>query len=335
MDAFWWWGSYVALPFCEELLADWMSAASDDDDFKWGQALRDVYDYYPREGRLAEAPRSQWVRIRRALRYLWDQSGSAEDRPETRRLRALLEVFLAEALRFINPGDAHVDELLDDAVEHLTGKDDYYVVAWIDVTRADLALRRGQTEQAMMLARQAARDHLALDDHGLIAELHRICADAHGARGEHGLELDGYARAVAHAYGAQLDTAPDSYTIANQQEMVDRCLERIMALHTDGGEAALGVLGSGCARIRAFFGPYWLETDADEVPDVALEVTRVLAEGLPGKAASVLFPAGAPTVDTDVTRYGSEWELICHDVAAEMADELAQLPGTPLPPVPG
>jgi hypothetical protein len=331
LDGFWLWGCYVQFPFCEEILADWMSVTSDVDDLKWGQALQDVYDFYPKEGRLAEAPRAQWVKVRRSLRYLWDQGGLAEDRTETRHVRAVLDVLLADALRSINPGDAHVDEVLDDAVEHLAGEDGY-IVAWIGFTRADLALLRGLTEEAMTLARQAAQDHVALDDHELIANLHRVCADAHWARGEHGMALDGHARAVAHAYRAQVQNVPDAYTIAFQQEMVDRSTERMTALHANGGDY---VLGSACERIRAFFGPYWLETGADEVTDIAPEVTRALAAGLPGKAASLLFPVGAPEVDTDITRYGSEWESICHDVSAEMADELAQLPGTPLPPAAG
>ena len=29
LDGFWWWGCYVPFPFCEEILADWMSVTGD------------------------------------------------------------------------------------------------------------------------------------------------------------------------------------------------------------------------------------------------------------------------------------------------------------------
>jgi hypothetical protein len=344
LDGFWWWGCYAPFPFCEEILADWMSAATDEsqeskEDREWGQALRAVYDTYPRGNRLERATRPQLITVRRYLRQLWDRGGlgNPEDRPVARHVRGLIEVFLADILRYLNPADHRVDETLDDAAA-LLAEDDEYFVAWIDFQRGDLHLQREQWEQAMSLATQAAKRHAKYDDHELIANFHRIHADALWARGEAGLALDGYARAVLHGYVAQIaGNPPDAYTNAFQQEMTDRCMERMAALHAaaaaDDSGGALAVLRSASARVRAFFGNYWEAVEGGEATDVAADVVRALADGVPLKAASVLFPALAPEVDTDLGRVGTEWELICHDVLGEMRDELDALPGTPLPSV--
>jgi hypothetical protein len=339
LDGFWWWGCYVPFPFCEEILADWMSAIGDGtpdrkDDLEWGEALRAVYDSYPRGNRLERATRAELVTVRRYLRLLWDRGGlgNNDDNAEVRHVRRVVDVFLADALRYLNPADHRVDEALDDAAA-LPVEDDGYFVAWIDVQRADLGLQREQWAATLSLARQAAQRHAEFDDHELIANFHRIHADALWARAEAGQALDGYARAVLHAYAAQVQGNPDAYTNAFQQEMTERCLERMTALHAAAGDSdgALAVLRSASARIRAFFGEYWDAVGSDEPADVADDVVQALAGGVPAKAASVLFPALAPEVDTDLTRAGTEWELICHDVVGEMADELDALPGTPLP----
>ncbi len=341
LDGFWWWGCYVQFPFCEEILADWMSAAADDsqesrEDREWGQALRAVYDSYPRGNRLERATRAQLITVRRYLRQLWDHGGlgTQEDNPDARHVRGIIDVFLADILRYLDPADHRVDETLDDAAA-LLAEDDEYFVAWIDFQRGDLDLQREQWEEAMSLARQAARQHAKYNDHELIANFHRVHADALWGRGEAGPALDGYARAVLHAYAAQVQGSPDAYTNAFQQEMTDRCMERMAALYAASHDGALAVLHSASARIRAFFGEYWKAVESADATDVAADVVRALADGVSPEAASVIFPAQAPEVDTDVTRVGTEWELICHDVLGEMRDELDALPGTPLPPVPG
>jgi sirohydrochlorin ferrochelatase len=338
LDGFWWWGCYVPFPFCDEILADWSATSDDADDHAWSQALRTVYQSYPKRGRLEKTPRAQWIQLRRYLRYLWDQGGFGRDSddPLLRHLRGVIDIFLVDALRYLNPADTRIDEYLDDAVNQLAGRNDYddYMVAWLSYPRSELALQRGQVEQAMELAISGVREnsHLGTDD--LIGNLHRVYADALWSRREHPLALDGYARAVALGYRYQVLTHPDDCTIPFQQEMIDRCLERMVELRADG-ESAHAVLAASCGRIRAFFRPYWDEVGAEPVTDVAGEVLRALDSGRLGDAATLLFPAIAPGVDADFKRQAPEWELICRDVTAEMADELAQPPGTPLPSAAG
>jgi hypothetical protein len=339
LDGFWWWGCYVEFPFCEEILADWMSAATDDsqessEDREWGQALRAVYDTFPKGNRLDRATRPELIRVRRHLRQLWDRGGlgNPEDNAEARHVRGIVDVFLADVMRYLNPADPRVDEALDDAAA-LLGEDDEYFVAWIDFQRGDLALQRGHREQAMSLARQAAQASARFDDHELIANFHRVHADALWALGEAGPALDGYARAVLHAYATNVQGSPDPYNNAFQQEMIDRCTERMAALHAAADGNGGAALRSACDRIRAFFGSYWEAVDDGEATAVADDVVRALADGALVDAAALLFPALAPEVDTDLTRAGTEWDIIRHDVLGEMRGELDVLPGTPLPPV--
>jgi hypothetical protein len=337
LDAFWWWGCYKPFPFCDEILADWVSATSGEaDDRLWGEALRIMSDNYPKGGRLEKAARAQWVQCRRYLRYLWDQGGFGRDSddPLQRHVRGVLDYLFVDVLRYLDPADARVDAYLDDAVRQLADVSDYddYMVAWLSFQRSELALQRGHPEQAMELAISAARDNRGLGDYELLANLHRVHADALWSCREHSLALDGYARAVASSYRNQVLAHPDDFTIAFQQEMMDRCLERMAELCADG-ESARATLAAVCGRITAFFQPYWDEAGTDPVTDVTVEVLKALESGRLGEAASLLFPAVAPEVDIDFVRQGTEWELICRDVTAEMADELAQPPGTPLPAV--
>jgi hypothetical protein len=186
----------------------------------------------------------------------------------------------------------------------------------------------------MSLARQAAQASARFGDHELIANFHRVHADALWALGEVGPALDGYARAVLHAYATQVQGSPDPYTNAFQREMMDRCTERMAALHAAADGNSGPALRSACDRFRAFFGSYWEAVDDGEATAVADDVVRALADGALVDAATLLFPALAPEVDTDLTRAGTEWDIIRHDVLGEMRGELDVLPGTPLPPGP-
>jgi cellulose biosynthesis protein BcsQ len=334
LDAFWFWGCYVPFSFCEEILADWADATSNDaEDRSWGTALRTLYDRYPKGWRKSDAPREQWTEVRRALRYIWVRGDFGQDQleePEMRHMRGILDFFLADAARFVDPGDREADARLNDAAQQFAANDDEWGVAWIGYARADLAISRGQADLAMSLARESAERYQDLDDQELLANLHRVCGDAQWLRGEPGAALDAYARAVLHAYRLQVESNPDDYTDTFQREMIDRSVERLTSWHADERDAGHMVLRAACARIHAFFGPYWRATGTEPAADVGFHVVRALDEGRDGDVAGLLFPAG-PTI-ADLNRPGSEYELIGTDVAYQMVHELAQPPGSPLPP---
>ena len=331
LDAFWWWGCYIPFPFCEQILADWSDATSgNDEDRAWGLQLQTVYDSYPKGWRKADAPAGQWAKVRLALRYLWDHCRFSErpGDPDMQHIRGILDLFAADAARFVDPGDQEAEEQLKDAAEQFAANDDEWNVAWVEFYRADLAVAREQTDLAMSMAKESAERHPGLDDDELVANLHRVCADAQWLRRDPGAALDAYARAVAHAYRFQVKDVQDEYTDAFQEEMIDRSMERLATLHADGRDEGHAVLRSACARIRAFFGPYWSAVGGGPLADVGLDVVRALDEGRPDDVARMLFPA-RPTV---LGLRGTEYALTCGDVTHRMRRELANPPGTPLPP---
>jgi hypothetical protein len=349
LDGFWWWGCYAPFPFCEEILADWMSVTADDSrasreekkkDRDWGLALRSIYDTYPRGNRLERANRSALITVRANLRLLWDRGGlgDRDDSAEVVHLRGIVSAFLTDIMRYINPADPRVDEALADARSAFLADEDEYSAAWTDFQRSELDIQRGQWEQAMSLARHGAQRHARFKDGEIIANFHRVYADALWSTGEAGPALDGYARAVLHAYAAQVQDvgSPDPYTNAFQQEMIDRCLERMADLLASAvrDDTALATLTSACARIRAFFCDYWEAVGHDPAADVAADVVGNLAGGRYLEAAGLLFPALAPDIGIDLIRGETGWEQTCHDVRGEMRAELAALPGIPLPQSP-
>ncbi len=335
LDAFWWWGNYVPFPFCEQILDDWDAATSDEgEDHDWHGALKTVYDKYPKEWqKKADTPAAQWTEVRRALLFIWMRGGFDQVQRDDRRMRhvrGLLDFFLAEAARYLDPDDQAAEERLDDAKAQFEANGDEWNAAWAEYHRADLAVFRKQAYAATM-ARESAERHPDLDDHEVLANLHRVCADAQwllrepgNALDAHaGEALDAHARAVLHAYKCQVREFQDNYTDAFQQEMIDRSVDRLAALHADGQDQ---VLRSACARIRSFFGPYWRAVGAGPVADVGLDVVRALDEGRLDDVAGLLFPA-RPTVLGYLDR---EYAGTCADVTDKMKRELAQPPCTPL-----
>ena len=115
VDAWWWWGSYVPYPFCEELLADWAEMADmsqDKTDRDWGNWLRDLYLLYPKGWRRKASP-DDWRSLRQRLIVFLGRKELRDERKERiRHVRGLLYIYLAEADRFLDPLDQRVEESL-------------------------------------------------------------------------------------------------------------------------------------------------------------------------------------------------------------------------------
>jgi hypothetical protein len=186
---------------------------------------------------------------------------------EMRHICGILDLYLADAESHTDPHSKEADELLDDAAEQFAATDDEWLTAWTEFYRADLAVTRCQPGLAISLAQASAGRHFDLDDDELIANLHRVCADAHWLGREPGKALDAHARAVPHAYRFQVKDVQDDYTEAFQREMIDRAVERLVAWHDDAEDRQHAELRLACGRIRAFFAPYWRETGASPVAD--------------------------------------------------------------------
>jgi hypothetical protein len=338
VDAFWWWGNYIAYPFCEELLADWTEMAESRRhtiDLDWGNWLREVYLRYPKGWR-RQATSGDWRALRqRLLVFLRERKELRDETKErVRHVRGLLYIYLAEAERFLDPHSRRVEQNLSVARELFAADDDEWDVAWVSFQQADAALGRGDAQAAVAAADIGWRDlteEMEDDDFELAANLHRVHADAAWLRGERGLALDLYARAALSAYKVQVDVgdtedAPiDEYTQAFMTEMHERVAERLSALHEAGEDATVR---EACARIRRFFDPYWRAAGEAGLVDPA-EAASLLAQGRAGEVVAGLFPPSpAPA---DLHQVDTQYALTAVEVTYDMEDELAEPPGTALP----
>lgn len=337
LDAFWWWGYYVAYQFCEDILSDWSGASSNDDvDREWAKALGVLNKEYPKGWRKSVSD-EQWNEVLEALLYIWYRGGFDEPMPEStdrhaeqlRHIRGILDFFLADAARFVDPHDEEADERLDDAEAQFTANDDEWDIAWVEFYRADLAVSRDQPELAMSVVTASAEAHPDLGDDELLANLHRVYADARWLLGDAAAALDAYARGVAHAYRFQVRTNPDEYTAAFQQEMVDRTIERLGALQADPRDADHAILRAAAARMHALFARYWRQVGHDPMAALGFDIVGWLADGRYGEVAAAIFPAG-PTI-AELNRPGTQFERTGNVVRQRMARMLADPPGTPLP----
>ena len=259
-------------------------------------------------------------------RYGGFDGAQPEDR-QLRHVRAIIDCYLADAVRYADPADQEADERLDDAGELFKADDDEWNLAWVEYARADLAIMRKQAELAISLVTQSAQDHLDLDDDELLANLNRVWSDAQWMLGDHGAALDAAARAVAHAYRFQLTGAtPDDYTAAFQKEMTDRAIKRLAELHADASDTDHAILRAAITRIHDFFAPYWRALRRDPMTSGSIDVIQALAEGCHGEVAEALFPAGP----VDLNQPGTQYAKTGNRFRDRMTSKLAQPPGTPL-----
>ena len=337
LDAFWWWGNYASFPFCEELLADWAEMASrtkgrGDVDRAWGAMLRELYLRYPK-GWQRQASTDDWDAIQDCILFFLDRPELRNKKDgRVRHVWGILNIYLAEAERFLDPQSEDVDEHLQEARELFAADDDEWDVAWVSFQRADAALWRGDLEGAVALAGEGWRDLTEMedDDFELAANLHRIHADAAWARGERGLSLDLYARAALSAYKFQVavgdpDIPPiDEYTQAFMTEMHERAADRLAALHEAGDDQAVW---EACARIWQFFDHYWRAAGQAGQADRA-DPVGLLAAGRAEDVVGQLFPpAPAPA---DLHQPDTAYARTATKVLYRMKKELAKPPGTAL-----
>jgi hypothetical protein len=314
LDAFWWWGCYHPFDFNRHLLDDWERAcdgwqpltsgphsadAEHQRDQQFGEALRFMLNSYPTGH--AKPPTAPWAQIGDRLRLVRrlcspdpGQQGSAGT-PEANRVAALIELFLAHTRRYADPHDERADRSYARARAGFATVGDDWTVAWIDMECADLALQRGRYEEIGPLVDAAARaavtiglgeDGTADDwDHELLANLHRIRADAAWRTGDLAEAAAGYGRAVADAYWFQrIPHPPDEYTQQFYDEITQRGAQPVADLVARGDEAA----GLEFARVLVRAVPVPSTVDGDLL-------LRLVRAGQPAALRQALFPPGPTT----------------------------------------
>jgi hypothetical protein len=332
LDAFWWWGCYLAFPFCEQILADGALAVADDEDQSWLDNLKVLSTSYPKGWRKGEAPAESWRAVRQALLFLEQRSGlspkqALEGSEEGRHLRGILDIFLAHCSRYLDPNDTRADERLADALVQFDADEDAWNTAWVHYEWADLALDRltrarhqpaatepEPTASSPVLAHLApvAASAEALDDRELLANAHRVHADLAWSDGDAAGALDAYARAALHAYHFQIKDQPDEYTAAFLSEMVERTVERLGEL-LDAGRVQ--EVEEGCGRIQKYFEPYWsLSGGPPAIP----------APASAKELAGAIFPS--PPAGADLHKRDSPYTRVAREVADMMRLERAEHP---------
>jgi hypothetical protein len=302
LDAFWWIGCYIELPFCRTLVFDWRTTQADRD---WADALVQILDAYPhgyekdkvpQEWRDNELPR--WDAVRAALLELRDACGVGGDpaalaEPERRHVRGLIETFLAHAARYASKDASSFANALkhyDAAIQLFEADDDEWDEAWTRFERAELRVEHREVDAARADWERSADLVAELKDEELAANLHRLAADVHAGVANADAAFAAHGRAVLHAYLFQRRPhPPDEYTLSFYTEQIARALDRLLAATRGGGD----VVRAAEALAAPFPGRPAL--DADEI--AMLSATADL-HGL----STRLFP-DPPTADELNRRY--------------------------------
>ena len=337
LDAFWWWGCYVPFPFCDRILHDAELVLADDDDRAWFGSLKRLADCYPMGWRKGDAPPEKWRGVRQSLLFIEQRGGLAGDHPDAevrRHLRGIVDIFLAHASRYLDPMDTRADERLEDALEQFGADKDEWNAAWVRYEWADLQLDRrrstasepeagfpGDAGHLAAIAERltaAAQTAASLDDRELVANAHRVYADALWLEGDAAGALDSYGRAALHAYHFQIKDQPDAYTEAFLTEMVERTAGPFDELLASGrGDLAR----EGARRMQRLFAPYWSLSGGRRAL-AADEPTNGLA------LAEAALPPGPSLADLHLA--DCDYALCAREVADAMRRELGQPLGEPL-----
>jgi hypothetical protein len=270
LEAFWWWGCYHPFPMLDQLLEDWRRYAAvarpagrpgtqpqavqgpeheRQLDEELASAFGFVLDNYPTAYEKADAP---WDAIQTQLLLIERVCGLAPGargrtvrmrEASARRVEGLLRIFLAHTRRFRDPSDPLADRDYTLAAQAFADRDQW-TLAWLEFERADLEVERGHTEAAAKLVARSAGILRSLVekqdddwDNELLANLHRVLADAHWAREEITEAFEEYSAAVLHGYLFQGQPCPDSYTQRFYREMTTRIAARLRELSGRGRAA--------------------------------------------------------------------------------------------------
>jgi hypothetical protein len=363
LDAFWWWGNYVHFDFCDQLVADldhmvrhrslpggipsWADLKN------LHQGLHDLLEAYP--------PRSgkkdgDWPRVYNALLQIQDACAIPSTKAlngEQRKVRALLEIFIAHTWRYRDP---HSQRAANDyrqaqnyyqrAQDDLEQLKESWSIPWVLFERADLRLERDEADdelrrlwlEAAAIVQPPATSDGAGDegdaetdggpDEELTANLHRLRGDLCWQAGEHLRAAGWYRRAVLHAYlFHNAGDHPDEYTLQFYVDIRARALNRLLSLVADGDHDGALRCAIELANVHADTG--------EDVPDPA-ELQRQLSTHADGGLADLepvplaltLFPVG-PQVEelvSESTPFKREFlrraEAVDRDaIACDLSDE--------------
>jgi len=351
-ELFWWWGSYLAYDFLPRLIRDWEATSPPDSDKGWLQAINQLQDSYTPVQRVGQFPSEptwelvKWDEVQDALITIRKNDSLDGDNlqlqtHDTRHVRALTDIFLAQSYRYIQPDDTRAEHFYREALEIFTKCPEtcQWNLAWVDYELADTYLRRRDIGSSREFCRRSLELAIPADDGGLmdvlkrraeldyeiIANCHRVKGDAAWQEGDRRAAVENYKRACFYAYLFQYWPKPaDMYTVAFYGEMVARTLAKMSSWFSASPPEALGIAD----ELAAFRGSYrefsGVSPTADHFKNL---VNGPLASsgGLRREMLKYAFPS-APEPDQHEFRAASDKEPPApHELAEAANQELTQI----------
>ena len=308
-DGFWWWSCFTAdgFDFCDQLLREWehrLELSSWDADATAADRiarsqhgldlLRRFKKAYPKE--TEDRGSGDWAGVAASLGEIRRISGIAVElaqlsHPRLRRVRALTNIFMAEAARFGRGELAEAEPLYREALDLFRAAQDCWNVAWTLYHLGDMLSATPRHDEARALGREAAVLGEQGRDYEVAALAHRLLGDLALAEGDAHQALTDYDLAVALAYRFQVQPEdPDPYTIGFYAQTAAQVTERVLgATPLLADQMAAGLRQRWAARTSE---PQAPRTPPPQAPLSATESELSASKG--EALAARLFPPALP-----------------------------------------
>jgi hypothetical protein len=321
-DAFWWWGCHTDFPFCTRLLKQ-ASLKRLSPEGQHALNLLSCFDAaYPKETQRTDT--EGWIRVETALREirgLAHLDGKATDfTPEQKHLRAITDIFLAEAYRFGRQDAGQAEHWYLDAKNLLVDSD--WSKPWVLYHLSDCYLEMGKLEletgnperetEKLKLAAEACVAALKLAANGdipvkerdneVIANIYRVHAEIAVMRDELERASEYYNFAALYAYAFQaIPSPPDPYTIEFYRLMLGRIGDELKRLHKSKPARALAL----CQAFLDFWAAYRKIRPAAKPVPTEPDLLQLLEQGRIVELTNRLFPP--PATEADMYMPGSSY----------------------------
>ncbi len=242
LDAFWWWGYYTPLTFCDDLLREWEAVCQDDTDHQMFRELSQFRHAFPPGWGTRETDEPIWSAVSGAMLSLREIGGlddidSANVDPSLRQLRAITSLFLGEAAQSGGEGQEIADRWYEDSWAMF---DTQMAKDWTRFQQAEMWWDAGDHLRTARLLEGVEETTRIRRDHELLARLAAFTAAQLQARTELTRSAEYAVAAVLHAFvfHTRQAPAPDDYSVAFHKEILARATELLAAAHTTLGDSA-------------------------------------------------------------------------------------------------
>lgn len=248
-DGFWWWSCFTdeGYDFCDQLLLEWENRLSSSANappsslpdmrlqrrVQGLEMLRRFKRAYPKE--TVDRDSGTWPEVVETLGSIRSMAGldgdvSQLDRPGARHVRALTDLFLAEAARFGQRSLGAAETYYREALALFRVDQDFWNIAWALYHLANMFGESWEYSAIPALCEESLALGMTGSDFEIVALNHRLLGDAALANGDVPGCLKNYRKAVEYAYRFQVDPAePDDYTIQFYADIAERICQKLLA----------------------------------------------------------------------------------------------------------